>query len=228
RIRSYRHSASAHDELDEFASGYECRSIATGPKNDSTDTIAPDDAQEYVLSSPVDELGLPGYGVYPLVVEAIDGDGDTIGAQYTFLPHSGEGEVPEVDIAWVWPLMDRPHRADDDTFLSEALPSSVSEQGRLGRLLTAGAQTELDFETGDEDLVEELGLEDPPSDEETNEGTGEEADGEETVDPSPTDVESVDPLPDEGDEDGNAEDETADVEDPPERTEGVPVTWSVD
>ena len=229
RIRYSRHPFTSRDELDEFASGDGWQPNASGPKKDITDTLAPDDSQEYVLSSPVDELGLPGYGVYPLVVEAIDGDGDTIGAQYTFLPHSGEGEVPEVDIAWVWPLMDRPHRADDDTFLSEALPSSVSEQGRLGRLLTAGAQTELDFEAGDEDLVEELGLEELPSDEETEEETDEEeADGEETVDPSPTDVESVDPLPDEGDEDGNAEDETTDVEDPPERTEGVPVTWSVD
>lgn len=229
RMRYSRHPFTSRDELDDFASGDGWQPNASGPEVDIADTLAPDTAQEYVLSSPVEELGLPGYGVYPLVVEAVDGDGDVIGVQYTFLPHAGEDDAPEVGIAWVWPLMDRPQRADDDTFLDEALPSSVAEQGRLGRLLTAGAQTEVNFDVGDEDLVEELGLEESPEDEETDD---EEADDEETVGPSPTDVETVGPLPEEEDEDGNGggndEDEPAQDEDPPVRTEGIPVTWAVD
>lgn len=223
RMRYSRHPFTSRDELDDFASGEGWQPNASGPETDVAEALAPEAAQEYVLSGPVDELGLPGYGVYPLVVEAVDGDGDVIGAQYTFLPHTGEDEVPEVGIAWVWPLMDRPQRADDDTFLDETLLSSVTEQGRLGRLLTAGAQTELDFETGDEDLVEELGLEESPEDRVTGD--------EETVGPTPTDVATVGPLLGEDDQDGDdadAEDTAAEAEDIPVRTEGIPVTWAVD
>src|SRR5699024_12323774 len=60
RIRYSRHPFTSRDELDEFASGDGWQPNASGPKKDITDTLAPDDSQEYVLSSPVDELGLPG------------------------------------------------------------------------------------------------------------------------------------------------------------------------
>lgn len=233
QMRYSRHPFTARDELDEFASGDGWQPNAPGPETDVADTLDTDTAQEYTLSSPVEELGLPGYGVYPMVVEAVDGDGDVIGAQYTFLPHTGDDDVPQIGISWVWPLMSSPQRADDDTFLDDALTSSVTEQGRLGRLLAAGAQTELDFEAGATDLIEELGLEEPPpEDEETG---NEEVTDEETGDPPPTDVETVGPLPpgvEDGEDNGggtdDSENETPGAEEPPVRTEGIPVTWSVD
>jgi hypothetical protein len=155
--------------------------------------------------------------VYPLVVEAVDGDGRVIGAQYTFLPYTGEGDdVPSVGIAWVWPLMAQPQRADEDTFLSDDLHSSVTADGRLGRLLAAGAQTPVSFEAGDEDLVESLGL-----DQESEQPAEGAATAEETAEALPTEEAT-------GEDAENTEDEDDSAEEEPRRSEGVPITWSVD
>ena len=91
-----------------------------------------------------------------------------------------------------------------------------------------GAQVPLSFEAGDEDLIEELGLEDAEAPEEG--APGENATAEE-------DADSLTPEDDEGDEgDEGDDDETGEGPDgpdeegeaPPSRTEGIPVTWAVD
>ncbi|MGW5876611.1 DUF6049 family protein [Nocardiopsis terrae] len=230
RIRYSRHPFTSRDELDEFASGEGWQPNASGPEEEFEGELAPEDTLEYSLSTPVEDLGLSSYGVYPLIVEALDGDGDAIGAQYSFLPYTADGDdVPSLNLAWVWPLMEDPQRADDDTFLSEELHGSVDAEGRLGRLLQSGAQIPLSFEAGDGDLVEELGLgeeEEPTGGPPT---AGEEATAEEDADsltPEPSEEGS-----DEDEDSGNDEEdeeEGEEGEDSPERTEGVPVTWAVD
>ncbi|MBE2998134.1 hypothetical protein IDM40_05350 [Nocardiopsis sp. HNM0947] len=223
RMRYSRHPFSDRGELDEFAAGDGWQPDATGPEEDVSEELAPDAGQGYALSTDVDELGLSGYGVFPMMIEAVDGDGTVIGSQYTFLPHlDPDDEAPEIDLAWVWPLMDTPQRADDDTFLTDSLPESLEQQGRLGRLLASGAQVPLDFDPGDDDLPEDLGLETAPEEEEPEEGSPEEdeATNEETAESEPTD----DASPTEDDTE-----EPEDEEEPePTRTEGVPVTWAVD
>ncbi|WP_116247537.1 DUF6049 family protein [Nocardiopsis sp. FIRDI 009] len=228
RMRYSRHPFGGRDELDEFASGTGWQPNAPGPDTDVADSLEPDGSQEFSLSVPVEDLGLSSYGVYPLVIEALDGDGERLGAQYTFLPFTGEedDDIPSVGIAWVWPLMAAPQRADDDTFLSDALSESVGEDGRLGRLLAAGAQTDLAFEAGDEDLVELLGLNEEPRES----GPEPEETGEATAEPSaaePTgEAPSADASEEGGDGDGEADAE-ADAGDAAQ-TGGVPVTWAVD
>ena len=234
RVRYSRHPFTNRDELDEFASGDGWQPSASGPDEEVTSALPPDASEEYSLSVPVEDLDLTSYGVYPLVVEAVDADGGVLGSQYTFLPYTGGGDddVPSVDIAWVWPLMDRPQRADDDTFLGDDLHASVGAEGRLGRLLAAGAQVPLDFEVGEEDLVELLGLDGDPA---ASPAEEDEATAEETADSVPTEEategsgngDEEDPDAGEAPEDG--EDEDAPEEEPrPSRTEGVPVTWAVD
>ncbi len=222
RMRYSRHPFTSRDELDAFATGEDWQPNAAGPDEEFDGELEPDGTLDYSLSTPVEDLGLDSYGVYPMIIEALDGDGTPIGAQYTFLPYSPDDDAPSVDLAWVWPLMDAPQRADDDTFLSDELHGSVGAEGRLGRLLQSGAQVPLSFETGDEDLVEELGLEEDDVPEEgaaTADATAEEnADSltpEETEQPEGEDAE---------DTDGTDEDD----EDTPSRTEGIPVTWAVD
>nr|WP_150237321.1 DUF6049 family protein [Nocardiopsis quinghaiensis] len=221
RIRYSRHSFTDRDELDEFASGGGWQPDVSGPDEDVTGELPPEAAEEYSLSVPVEDLELASYGVYPLVVEAVDGDGDVVGAQYTFLPYTGgDGDdVPSVGIAWVWPLMARPQRADEDTFLSDDLHGAVTADGRLGRLLAAGAQTPLSFEAGDEDLAEVLGLNE---DSEASPGDGD-ATAEETAEALPTEEATEDGEAD--GEDGNGSQEEPENSG---RTEGVPVTWAVD
>ncbi|WP_051064602.1 DUF6049 family protein [Nocardiopsis halotolerans] len=219
RIRYSRHPFTDRGELDEFASGEGWQPNAEGPDEEVAGELVPETSEEYSLSVPVEELGLDSYGVYPLVVEAVDGGGDVIGAQYTFLPYTGpeDGDVPSVGIAWVWPLTAPPGRADEDTFLNDDLHGSVAADGRLGRLLAAGAQVPLSFEAGDENLVELLGLDEDPGDppEESPEATAEETAG------------SV-PSEEATDGENAEEDDSQGEEEAPTRAEGVPITWAVD
>ena len=234
RIRYSRHSFTSREELDEFATGEGWQPNAQGPEEEFEGRLGPEGSLEYSLSTPVEDLGLRSNGVYPMVVEALDGEGDRLGAQYTFLPYVGDEDVTALDLAWVWPLMNAPERADDDTFLSEDLHDAVTLEGRLGRLLAAGAQVPLSFDLDeDEDLVEELGLDtteaspDPESPE-TEESPTEAESPVEEAEEGP--VETSPPPPeatpeDEATEDGNDVEED---EEAPTRTEGVPVTWAVD
>ncbi len=250
RIRYSRHSFDSREEMDEFATGEGWQPDAEGPEKEFKGGLEPDQGLEYSLSTPAKDLDLGSYGVYPMVVEALDGDGERLGAQYTFLPYTGNDDVDELDLAWVWPLMDEPQRADDDTFLSEDLHSSVAEEGRLGRLLAAGAQVPLSFDPGDEDLVEELGLEEegPEEDEPSpdaesptaEESPGEASPGDEPAGDDATAEESPSPEASASAEDGATEGPQAPEEteedaegaegevETPARTEGVPITWAVD
>ena len=228
RIRYSRHSFTSREELDEFATGEGWQPDAEGPEEEFEGELGPDGSLEYSLSTPVEDLGLRSNGVYPMVVEALDGEGDRLGAQYTFLPYVGDEDVTALDLAWVWPLMEAPGRADDDTFLSEDLHDAVTLEGRLGRLLAAGAQVPLSFDIDeDEDLVEELGLEATESSPDAASPEAEESPVEEDVEET---QEASPPPPEATPEDEATEDENGAEEDeePPTRTEGVPVTWAVD
>ncbi len=86
------------------------------------------------------ELGLADSGVYPLLVN-VNGtpDGDVeqrIGQLDTYLPFRSEPAAAPTGVAWLWPLVDRPHRAPDGTFTDDELADSVAGGGRLDRLLS--------------------------------------------------------------------------------------------
>jgi hypothetical protein len=129
----------SRSELDAYADGG--RDLpAYGPTSTLDDPVAPGASADYTVEVDAEDLGLSSFGVYPLAVEALAPSGEPFGAQYTFLPYEGDDRPDPVDIAWVWPLMDRPQRADDGTYLGDGLSESVGPDGRLGRLLVAGAQ----------------------------------------------------------------------------------------
>ncbi|MDT0301981.1 DUF6049 family protein [Streptomonospora wellingtoniae] len=130
-------------ELDSFSSG-EGEPPDTEAAEVALDgTLEPGESAGYTLRADASDLSLSSWGVYPAAVQAFDGSGDSIGAERTFLPYrSGDGAPESVRIAWVWPLMDRPQRADDDTYLDTSLVQSLGSDGRLGQLLTTGAQSD--------------------------------------------------------------------------------------
>ncbi|ETK35032.1 DUF6049 family protein [Microbispora sp. ATCC PTA-5024] len=82
------------------------------------------------------ELGMSRLGVYPIAVEVVDAaTGQRISIERTFLPYVPDGQdVPKVKLAVALPIADRPHRADDATFMDDDLRASVSS-GRLAALL---------------------------------------------------------------------------------------------
>lgn len=82
------------------------------------------------------ELGMSRFGVYPLAIEILDAATEQrISIKRTTLPYApSDARIPRVRIALAMPIIDRPHRADDDTFMDDDLRGSISS-GRLANLL---------------------------------------------------------------------------------------------
>ncbi|WP_082126615.1 DUF6049 family protein [Allosalinactinospora lopnorensis] len=141
RLRYSPYAVSDRSELDGYAEGAEAQPPKTGQSVGLDDPLHPGDAVGFELEADAEDLDLDGFGVYPMAIDAVDGSGDGLGIQYTFLPYQGDGKGSDpVDIAWVWPLMNHPQRADDDTYLGEDLTNELRPEGRLNRLLAVGAQ----------------------------------------------------------------------------------------
>ncbi|GAB3446601.1 hypothetical protein GCM10027570_18150 [Streptomonospora sediminis] len=206
---------SARSELDDFASGDGIRPETEAAEVELDGPLKPGASTEYTLQADASDLAMSSWGVYPLTVEALDGSGGNLGKQRTFLPfRGGSANPPPVDIAWVWPLMDRPHRAYDNTFLDETLPESLGPDGRLGRLLTIGAQD--DEVSLDPEAPEAPAEEVSPSPPETPPSTSPSASADASAGGA------GDQQGDQGS--GSAQDSgSATAED-----SGVPVTWAVD
>ncbi|MHA3704873.1 DUF6049 family protein [Jatrophihabitans sp. YIM 134969] len=67
--------------------------------------------------------------------DAPDGDRGTVARTQTYLP-SLLGVSSPVDVGWLWPLLDRPHRLTaGSVFTDDDLAASVSDGGRLDRAL---------------------------------------------------------------------------------------------
>jgi len=107
------------------------------------------DSEPFSITVPVDDLSLPEpWQVYEMaiVVSADTVTGNlTVGQLRTFLPWAPLG-VPGVgqptQLAWVWPIVDRPHRSDNATWTDDALATSIAPGGRLADLMAAGIAAE--------------------------------------------------------------------------------------
>lgn len=83
------------------------------------------------------ELGMFRAGVYPLAIEVLDAmTGQRIAIDRTVLPYvpADTDQLSRVRLALAMPIVDRPHRADDSTFMDDDLRESISS-GRLADLL---------------------------------------------------------------------------------------------
>ena len=93
------------------------------------------------LTLRVSQVGMTAFGVYPLAAQLTQGL-TQFGAARTLLPFwPGKSEsrvLKQVSIAWVWPLIDTPHRTACPALLDDSLAASVAGGGRLGQLLAAG------------------------------------------------------------------------------------------
>jgi Family of unknown function (DUF6049) len=84
-------------------------------------------------------------GIYPIdftVRAATDPNGSLteVGFAQTYLP-SFQAKPAPVQVSWVWPLIDRPHRLKSQTiFTDDDLFGSISAGGRLDRALTVAEQ----------------------------------------------------------------------------------------
>jgi len=92
----------------------------------------------------VNSVGIAEFGVYPVSAEVVDADGDELAANQTLLPfwpgQQAAGLARPLDIAWVWPLIDQPHRQVCSALTNNGLAASLAPGGRLASLLQAGQE----------------------------------------------------------------------------------------
>lgn len=81
--------------------------------------------------------GIYAYSLVASGATTADGGFSEIGRSQLLLPSFPNGSKPQpVNVAWVWPLLDRPHRSiDNDVFTDEALAAEIAAGGRLDRAL---------------------------------------------------------------------------------------------
>ncbi len=100
------------------------------------------------LRLPVNDLRLSCFGVYPLTITATDAAATASASSQVPLPFwpVSAGSCPDLarprpfGIAWVWPLIDRPHQGACPGLLDNSLAASLAPGGRLESLLAVGSQ----------------------------------------------------------------------------------------
>lgn len=104
--------------------------------------LKPRASTRWRMSVPTSDLGLGGFGVYPLAIEVLDARYQRVEMIRTLLPYvpEGPGRPQPTTVAWLWPLVDRPHRVTDSTFFDDEFGSRLASDGRLRRLVDVAAQ----------------------------------------------------------------------------------------
>jgi hypothetical protein len=101
--------------------------------------------RRWSLVLPVKQAGMTAFGAYPLAAQLVDQFGTQVDAARTFLPFwpapAKARKVKPVSLAWVWPLIDVPHRAACPALLDDSLAASLASGGRLSQLLAVGSSS---------------------------------------------------------------------------------------
>ena len=109
---------------------------AEPPFLDVPGELAPGGELDFSYSVASEALGLDRAGVYPALLNvngAVDGeDQQRVGELSTFLVQQPTSRTA---VAWLWPLVERTHRAPSGGFADDHLTEAVSPGGRLDRAL---------------------------------------------------------------------------------------------
>jgi Family of unknown function (DUF6049) len=127
-------------ELDTYASGaFRPDRRVPGATAVIKAAIGPGQAARWQASFRVNSVGMSTFGVYPLAAAAFGAAGTQIAVERTFLPFwPGRGAIARpMTIAWVWPLIDQPHRGACAAMTDNSLAADLAG-GRLAGLLDAG------------------------------------------------------------------------------------------
>lgn len=103
--------------------------------------LGPGQSMQATATATTNQLQMYVAGTYPVLVN-INGDTDsgTIRAAQAAIsvPYQPVAPGAKTSIAWLWPLIDTPHRlASATTFLNNDLAAQIARGGRLDRLLAA-------------------------------------------------------------------------------------------
>jgi hypothetical protein len=102
-------------------------------------TLAPGGALPFSYSVTSAELRLTADGVYPVLLNVngtVDGGQRRVGELRTFIVREPVVPATPTTVAWLWPLVDRPHRGPTGGFTDDDLTAAIEHDGRLDRALT--------------------------------------------------------------------------------------------
>ena len=109
----------------------------TAPFQDVPDALPPGGEVEFSYAVPSADLQMEREGVYPVLVNVngvVEGDGQKrVGELATFVVHQPVLPTARTAVAWLWPLVERPHRSASGGFKDDDLVESISTGGRLDR-----------------------------------------------------------------------------------------------
>ena len=139
----FRSSAmTSRGEVETYADGKGLGPQQAGQAEVISATLPVGGQKTWSLSLSARKMGLRKFGVYPIMVEARNGAGIVLGQQRTFITYYPTGTpLQRTKIAWVWPLVDQPHRAADTTFVDDQLERQLGPGGRLSTIVNAAAGT---------------------------------------------------------------------------------------
>lgn len=98
--------------------------------------LEPNASADWQITRTPAQLGLIGFGVYPLTVEVVQDGWQQLAAQHTFITYAPATtpKLPRNRLAVALPLVDAPHRSTDDAFVDNRLAASLKPGGRLADL----------------------------------------------------------------------------------------------
>ena len=146
RLRYRSQPITSRSELDRVAVGQPSALPGVGRPVALAQTTTPGGKQNWEFKATAKSLGLrtvgSAPGVYPVGVEVLNSAQQVVGGVTTFLTFlPNGGNFKKVAVGWIWPLIDRQHRADDQTFFDDQLSGEMAPGGRLSELVTAAAST---------------------------------------------------------------------------------------
>jgi hypothetical protein len=141
QLRSSGTPLTSRGDLTNYSSGnLPVDSPVAGAVEQLPGTLGPGATETWTVTLSAHELGLTGFGVYPLAAE-VDTASGTLDTDRSFLPFwpAKSPLAGPLQISWVWPVIDSPRQAACRALLDNSLAASVAPGGRLAGLLAAGS-----------------------------------------------------------------------------------------
>ena len=135
----------SRNDMAEYAAGTFSADTAEGAPVVISGTLQEGATTQWSASFPVAAARRTAFGVYPLAAAVESAFLGQLAFDRTFLPFwpgtSASGLSQRLKIAWIWPLIDKPHQAVcPATLTDDSLATSLATGGRLGTLLAVGSQ----------------------------------------------------------------------------------------
>jgi hypothetical protein len=143
RLRWRSRHMNGRTELAQYAAGSAPALISAAQPEQLSGPLAAGRQVKWRLETNPRTLGMSDFGVYPISVEVLNAGMQSVVTQPTFLTYmpAAKAEQPKpTQIAWIWPMIDRPRRTTSTTFTDNGLETDLSPTGRLGGLAQVAGQ----------------------------------------------------------------------------------------